>query len=140
MNYLLDTNVVSEWTKPRPNPGVVKWLSEAEEDATFISVITLAELRNGIERLPPSSRRQRLNAWLVEDILIRFETRILPIEIGVADAWGRMTARRTAVGRPIGVMDGLVAATAAYHGLALVSRNTIDFRGLGLRLIDPWTD
>lgn len=139
MSFLLDTNVVSEWTKPRPDPGVVKWLSEADEDATYISVITLAELRNGIERLPPSFRRQRLDIWLTEEIPIRFETRILPIEASVAHVWGRMTAQRAAAGHPISVMDGFVAAIAARHDLALVSRNIRDFEGLGLRLIDPWT-
>ncbi len=89
MNFLLDTNVVSEWTKPRPNVGVVTWLAEMDEDRVFISVVTLADLRHGIERLPAGARRDRLDAWLSEDLPFRFETRVLPIDARTANTWER---------------------------------------------------
>lgn len=138
MNFLLDTNVISEWTKARPDAGVIHWLAETDEDRVFVSVVTLAELRYGVERLPASARRRRLDAWLSHDILQRFEARILPVDAAIADAWGAVVARRDAAGRPIGSIDAFMAATARHHDLALVTRNVTDFEGLGLRLIDPW--
>src|SRR6516225_396417 len=107
MSFLLDTNVVSEWVKPRPNPGVVTWLAEADEDSVFVSVITLAELRYGIERMPAGNRRKRLDDWLCNELPLRFEDRVLPIDGATADTWGKLMARRHAVGRPISVTDAL---------------------------------
>lgn len=140
MTFLLDTNVVSEWTKPRPDHGVVAWLAEADEDRVFISVITLAELRHGIEQLPPGARRNRLDAWLTQQMPLRFEARVLPVDAEVAHAWGRVMARGRAGARPVGAMDGFIAATADRHDLALVTRNTADFDALGIRLINPWSN
>ena len=79
MNFLLDTNAVSEWVKPRPDPGVIEWMESTDEDRIFISVITLAELRCGIERLAAGKSRRRLEEWLSGELPIRFEGRILPI-------------------------------------------------------------
>jgi predicted nucleic acid-binding protein len=138
MSYLLDTNVVSEWTKPQPNAGVTTWLQEADEDRVFLSVATVAELRHGIERLAAGSRRKKLDTWLSEELPLRFESRILPVTTEVADEWGRVIARCEAGGRPLAAMDGLIAATAAVHGLTLVTRNTSDFETALKALLNPW--
>lgn len=138
MNYLLDTNVVSEWTRPRPDAGVVTWLAEADEDRVFLSVITLAELRHGVERLPVGARRTRLDAWLRDELLERFEDRILSVDAVTADIWGRVVARAAAAGRALGAMDAFIAATAEQHALTLVTRNTSDFEASGIELLDPW--
>ncbi len=138
MNFLLDTNVVSEWTKQRPDAGVVAWLAEADEDRVFLSVVTLAELRRGIEILPAGARRDRLDAWLSEDLPLRFEARVLPVDAGTANVWGKVMARGQAAGRPVGAMDAFVAATAEQHDLTLVTRNVADFEALNVRLINPW--
>jgi toxin FitB len=140
VNFLLDTNVVSEWTKPRPDPGVVRWLAEADEDRIFISVITVAELRHGVERLPAGARRDRLDAWLNEQIPQRFEDRLLAVDAETANGWGRVMARGQAGGRPVGAMDAFIAATAERHDLTLVTRNVSDFNALGLRLVNPWSN
>jgi len=140
VNFLLDTNVVSEWTKPRPDSGVVAWLAEADEDRVFISVITLAELRYGIERMPAGARRNRLDMWVSEQLPARFEARVLPIDTETADTWGRVMARGRTGGRPVGTMDAFIAATAERHHLTLVTRNVSDFDLLGIRLINPWSD
>ena len=95
MSFLLDTNVVSEWTKLRPNAGVMAWLADADEDQVFLSVVTLAELRHGIELLT-GRRRVSLDEWLRHDLALRFEGRIIPIEPAIADEWGRLVARRAA--------------------------------------------
>ncbi|HXY99801.1 MAG TPA: type II toxin-antitoxin system VapC family toxin [Stellaceae bacterium] len=140
MTYLLDTNVVSEWAKPRPNPGVVAWLADADEDRVFISVITLAELRHGIERLAAGRRRRRLDEWLRDELPLRFEGRALPVDVAVADAWGRVMARGEAAGRSISTMDAFIAATAIAHGLTLVTRNAADFAGTVEAIVNPWTE
>jgi predicted nucleic acid-binding protein len=137
MNFLLDTNVVSEWVKARPNPGVVSWLAAADEDRVFASVVTLAELRYGIERLAAGSRRKRLDEWLRGELPMRFEGRLLPVDGGVADAWGTVVARSEAVGRPI---SAIIAATAEVHNLTLVTRNASDFTSSVKSIINPWTD
>lgn len=139
MSFLLDTNVVSEWVKPRPNPGVVAWLSEADEDGVFISVITLAELRYGIERMPAGNRRKRLDDWLCNELPLRFEDRVLPIDGATADTWGKIMARRRVAGRPMSVADAFIAATVEIHGLTLVTRNTADFAPTLKASVDPWT-
>jgi toxin FitB len=114
------------------------WLAEADEDGVFLSVVTLAELRHGIERMAAGQRRRRLNEWLANDLLFRFEGRVLPLDVTVADSWGRLTASREASGRPISVADAFIAATAAVHGLTLVTRNVADFeRTVGT--VNPWS-
>jgi toxin FitB len=139
VKYLLDTNVVSEWVKPRPEPRVVGWLAGVDEDRVFLSVVTIAEIRHGLERLQPGRRRTRLDAWLRLDLPLRFEGRLLGIDAAVADAWGAIVARRDRSGRPIGVMDGFVAATAEVHSLTLVTRNAPDFASAVTAVFDPWT-
>jgi hypothetical protein len=139
VSFLLDTNVVSEWAKPRPDPGVIAWLAEVDEDRVFLSVVTLAELRHGVERLADGSRRRRLDAWLREELPLRFEGRVLSVDQAIADHWGEVVARREAAGRPIGIMDAFVAATANVHGLTIVTRNESDFRSAVKETINPWS-
>jgi predicted nucleic acid-binding protein len=138
VSFLLDTNLVSEWTKPRPNAGVVRWLAQVDEDAAFLSVVTFAELRRGIERLPADARRRRLDEWLRGELPLRFEGRIVGIDGAIADEWGRLVARREARGRTIHAMDALIAATAQVHGLTLVTRNTANFDASVKSLLNPW--
>lgn len=139
MSFLLDTNVVSEWTKPRPNPGIVEWAGQVDEDEVFLSVVTFAELRHGIERLPGGERRRQLDEWLRNDLPLRFEGRIVAVDGAIADAWGRVVARRESRGRPMSAMDALIAATAQVHGLTVVTRNTADFQGSVKSVLSPWT-
>lgn len=139
MSFLLDTNVVSEWTKPHPNRGVIEWLAEVDEDQVLLSVVTFAELRHGVERLPASARRKRLDEWLRIELPLRFEQRILLIDGAVADEWGRVVARRDAQGRPIHAMDALIAATAEVHELTLVTHNAADFHTSVKSVLNPWS-
>ena len=137
MSFLLDTNVVSEWVKPQPNPAVIAWLDEVDEDRVFLSVITLTELRYGIERLASGKRRKRLEEWLEHELPLRFEGRILDIDQTIADACGELLARREATGRPFGAMDAYFAATAKVRRLTVVTRNDSDFQGTVVCL-NPW--
>jgi predicted nucleic acid-binding protein len=139
LNYLLDTNLISEWIEPEPNRGVVTWTAEADEDRLFISVVTLAELRHGIDRLTAGRRRDRLDSWLQHDLPDRFGERVLPVTIDVADKWGRIVTKCEALGRPIGVMDAFIAATADVHKLAVVTRNESDFESAVASIVNPWS-
>lgn len=137
MNFLLDTNAVSEWVKPRPNPGLIRWMEFADEDRVFLSVISLAELRYGVERMPVGPRRSRLEQWLRDELPLRFEGRILSIDNNIAEAWGRTVSRSEALGRPMGAMDSFLSATAEVHRLMLVTRNVSDFPMLKA-VVNPW--
>ena len=137
-NFLLDTNAVSEWVKPRPNPGLIAWMETVDEDRVFLSVVSLAELNYGVQRMAAGNRRSRLEAWLRDELPLRFERRILPVDARVADAWGKTVVRCEAVGRPVGVMDAFLAATAEIHSLTLVTRNVSDFPLLKA-LLNPWS-
>ena len=139
MSFLLDTNVVSESTKPRPNPGLVAWLAQVDEDSVFLSVITLTELRYGVERLAPGRKRKQLDRWLQEDLRERFEGRILPIDAQVADACGKLVARAEALGRPIETRDAYIAATAQVYRLTLVTRNVSHFAETAKSILTPWS-
>ena len=139
MNFLLDTNVFSDWVKPRPDRGVVSWLAETDEDRVFISVVTLAELRYGVERMATGNRRRQLEDWLRSDLLLRFEGRVIAVDTAIANAWGQVVARSEAAGRSIGAMDALIAATVKVHGLTLVTRNVSDFESTVKAVVNPWT-
>lgn len=139
MSFLLDTNVVSEWIKPQPNPNVVAWLAEVDEDRVYMSVVSLAEIRHGVELMPIGRRRERLMSWLTDELPARFEGRILGIDQRIAEAWGIMMARSQKGGAQLGAMDAFFAATAHAHGLTLVTRNVRDFAKAIIPLLDPWT-
>ena len=126
-------------TKPRPNAGVLAWLAEVDEDTVFLSVVTVTELRCGSERLATGKRRDRLDDWLRKDLGSRFEGRILPVDVGIADACGRLVARSESLGRPIEPRDAFIAATAEVHGLTLVTRNASDFEPTVKAIVTPWT-
>ena len=131
---MIDTNIVSEWVKPRPDAGTVKWLDEVDEDLIFLSVVSLAEIRFGVERLAPGRRRSRLDQW---ELPGRFEGRIVPVDGQVADACGRLLARARQTGRGLGATDALIGATCLACDLVLATRNLADFDGLGVELFAP---
>ncbi len=134
MIYLLDTNVVSELVRPRPDPKVRAWLASLDEVA--LSVISIEELVFGIERAP-AARRQRLAAWFDDlvDNLVKVEE-VTPV---IARAAGELRARRTRAGRPVTQADMLIAATALVRGWTLATRNVTDFEDCGALLFDPFS-
>lgn len=135
MSYLIDTNVLSELRRKEPNPRVVAWFEERPATILYVSVLTLGEIRKGIEALGKSKRKLKLLDWLETELPAYFAGRILPIDEEVADRWGRLLA---SAGRPLPAIDSLLAATALTHGLALVTRNVDDFPHPDLEIIDPW--
>lgn len=136
MSYLIDTNVLSELRRKTPDTGVVHWFSKRPATTLFLSVLTLGELRKGIEGVADVNRKMALLDWLDVDLPNYFAGRILTIDATVADRWGRLVA---AAGRPLPAIDSLIGATAAHYGLSLVTRNAKDFTDMGLDIINPWT-
>jgi len=137
--FLLDTNVLSEFNRRGdPNPLVKRWLEATDPGSLYASVLTLAEIRFGVELLPPSKRRTQLEEWLDRDLPAWFDDRVLLVDRSIADRWGVLRAQAQMKGRPLSVVDGLLAATALEHGLTLVSRNVGDFAADGLTVINPW--
>jgi len=137
--FLLDTNVISEFNRRgQPDPLVLHWLETADPESLYVSVLTIGEIRLGIELLPPSKRRSDLEQWLEMELPEWFEGRVLPVDQSVAERWGLLRAQGQTRGRPLSVIDALLAATALQHGLTLVSRNVSDFSVVGLDLVNPW--
>jgi predicted nucleic acid-binding protein len=138
VNVLIDTNVISEMTRPRPDPRVASFLHEADEDRLFLSVITLAELRRGVVLKADGKAKRALEAWLANDLAERFSGRIVDIDRRIADAWGDLMASAKQRGSALHVMDGFLAATAMTRRLTLATRNVKDFAPLGVPVFDPW--
>jgi len=136
VSYLLDTNVISELVRIAPEPRVTAWFARTPDDTLHLSVLTLGEIRKGVERLPTGSRKEKLRLWLETTLPEWFGDRLLGVDAAVADRWGRLLAE---VGRPVPAVDSLLAATALHHDLRVVTRNTGDFAFPGLETVDPWS-
>jgi len=136
VSFLVDTCAISELMRPRPEPAVVRWFDDIPAGTLYVSVLTLGEIRRGVEGLAEGRRRARLAAWLESELPAWFEDRVLAVDRDVADEWGRLAARAK---RPLPAIDSLIAATALRHRLSLVTRNTADFAALpGLDVVNPW--
>lgn len=135
MSYLVDTNVLSGLRNRRADAGVVAWMQARPRQSLYLSVLSLGEIRKGIEGVTDPAFRQTLTDWLEVELPNYFVGRLLGIDEQVADRWGRVQA---CAGRTLPIIDGLLAATALQHDLTLVTRNTRDFAGLGVRLLNPW--
>jgi hypothetical protein len=138
VNILIDTNVISEMTRPRPDPRVVAFLHQADEDRLFLSVATLAELSHGVALKSDGQAKRALEAWLANDLAERFSGRVVDIDPPIARAWGDLMASAKRRGLALHVMDGFLAATAMIRRLTLATRNVKDFEPFGVPVFDPW--
>jgi predicted nucleic acid-binding protein len=137
--FLLDTNIISELVKPKPEPKVVEWIETTDEELLFLSVLTLGEIRKGIGLLKDPARQVKLEAWVVGALPVRFADRILSIDKSIAERWGVLSAQAKAtMNHNLPVIDGLLAATAQHHNLTLVTRNIDDVIGTGVPVFNPW--
>lgn len=138
MNYLLDTCVISELVSKKPNPKVLNYLSGLDESHVYLSVVTMGEIQRGISKLPHSKRKQTLESWLGQDLQVRFTGRILSLTMDVLLRWGILMGELDAKGKPMSLLDSLIAATALHHKSRLVTRNDTDFSETGLTIDNPW--
>lgn len=136
MNYLLDTNIISELVKKTPNKSVLKWIDSIDNEALYLSVISLGEIRNGIIGIQNLVRQEKISNWLETELPEYFEERILNIDSKIADMWGRLQCKKK--GYILPAIDGLIAATAQVHKLTLATRNTKDFMYTSIDVINPW--
>lgn len=127
--------MLSELSRSAPNERVLSWFRQVPDSALHVSVLTLGEIRRGVEALPEPRRRERLRVWLEGELPQWFGARVLPVSAEVADRWGRLLAQ---VRRTAPAIDSLLAATALHHDLRLVTRNVGDFQFPGLEVVNPW--
>jgi predicted nucleic acid-binding protein len=139
MNYLLDTCVISEYTRREPSLKVIHWVDDLDESNLFLSVITIGEIKKGIERLPAgSNRKQDLALWLNNGLLERFSGRIYPLTVEILLRWGTLYAGVEASGQTVSTIDSLIAAIALFHHAILVTRNEDHFRPTRVEIVNPW--
>ncbi|MFC1824071.1 type II toxin-antitoxin system VapC family toxin [Thermodesulfobacteriota bacterium] len=138
MNFLLDTCVLSELVKPRPNKKVIAWITSCREQNLFLSVITVGEIQKGVSLLPKSNKKNELHSWLESELIKRFDRRILGIDVHVARKWGEIQALSEKNGTPMPVIDSLIAAIGLIYDLTVTTRNTEDMKSTGVRLFNPW--
>lgn len=137
MRYLIDTNVISELRRRQPEPQVVQWFAQRPAQQLFLSVLTLGEIRRGVQRLPAGTRRVALLQWLQDELPAFFAGRIVDIDVAVAHRWGCLLAE---AGRPLPAIDSLLVATALEHDLVLVTRNLKDVADLPVNVVNPWQE
>jgi hypothetical protein len=138
MNYLLDTCVISELVKKQANASVVSWVQQQDHATLYISSLTLGEIQKGVSKLPASSRKDDLQTWLERDVRERFSGKIIGIAVSEAMHWGKLQAAAEEQGKPLPLIDSMIAATAIVQDMVLVTRNTKDVEASGVKLLNPW--
>jgi predicted nucleic acid-binding protein len=138
LNYLLDTCVISELIKPKPNSKVIKWLRSCQEESLFLSSLTIGEIQKGISRLPNSRKKIKLQNWLGSELIQRFDERVLGIDFRVAQKWGEIQASSENDRIKMPVIDSLIASIGIVFDMTVVTRNTADMKNSGVRLFNPW--
>lgn len=138
MKYLLDTCLISELIKRKPSPHVLRWLEKQDETALYLSVLTIGEIQKEISKLPDNPKKLELQSWVSNELVARFEGRILSVDVEVAAVWGKLLGSAEKQGRKLPVMDSLIAATANTHNLTVITRNTRDMERCQASVFNPW--
>ncbi len=138
MTYLLDTCILSEGAAKQPNPNVIHWLTTQPIETLYLSAISIGEISKGINKMPESQRKTNLETWLYQDLLVRFDCRILSLNVEVMLAWGDLVGKLQTQGLALPILDSLIAATAIHQRLRLVTRNEKDFNKTGLTIVNPF--
>lgn len=138
MKYILDTNVISEAINKQPNLQVMNWLRVIDAQELYLSVVTVGEIKKGVEKLPESYRKQTIKNWFENDLLVKFDVRILTLDLSIILVWGKLIGELEQKGRKLPALDSLIAATAKYYDYTLVTRNEKDFAGIDITIFNPF--
>jgi len=138
VKYLLDTCVISEMIKAKPDENVISWLEEQDENSLYLSVLTFGEIKKGIEKASNQIRKQKLRLWVEDDLKKRFEGRIIPISFSIAAEWGKMQGKSELLGKLLPTMDGLIAVSGLVSQCIVVTRNISDMEQSSAELFNPW--
>jgi len=140
MNYLLDTCLISELAKSKPDQKVVDWILSENETSFYISVLTFGELHKGVEKLPESKKKEELRIWIADELKNRFQNRVIGIDMRVSILWGKIQCFAEKNGKSMPVIDSLIAATGIAYDLTVVTRNVTDMEQSGVKLFIPWSE
>ena len=138
MAFLLDTCLLSEFFKKQPDSRVSDWFAEQLPDTLFLSVLTIGELRKGLLRLPQSRKKTEIAKW-INDVKVFYGRRILNFGLTTTEIWARIRAQSESVGKPLSMIDSLIAASAVEHQLTVATRNVRDFERCGVETFNPWS-
>jgi toxin FitB len=140
MNYLLDTCLISELSKVKPNEKVVDWVLSENETSFYVSVLTFGELHKGVQKLPESKKKEELQVWIEDELKNRFQNRIIGIDMRVSILWGKIQCFAEKKRKPMPAIDALIAATGIAYELTVVTRNVTDMEQSGVKLLNPWLE
>ena len=140
MSFLLDTCAISELIKKKPNPGFINWISGQEEYNIYLSVITIGEIVKGISKLTDLSKKSYLQKWVDQQLVKRFQHRLLPVNTEVSEKWGELLGASEQIGLKLPVIDALIASTAQLYNLTVVTRNVLDFEKCKATILNPWSE
>lgn len=140
MKYLLDTCVISEIIKPLPDANVIAWVQDKNESNLFLSILTFGEIQKGIEKANDPARKKKLQLWVEQDLKQRFEGRIIPVDMAVSARWGVVQGQAELAGKPMSVIDGLIAVSGLVHHCIVVTRNVDDMAQSSVELLNPWSE
>jgi predicted nucleic acid-binding protein len=139
MKYLLDTCVISEVIRPQPDENVISWIEGIKESSLYLSVLTFGEIEKGIEKSMDVVRKSKLKSWVKHDLKQRFGNRIIPIDLEISVRWGSIQGAAELVGKPMPVIDGLIAVSGLVHNCIVVTRNIADMEQSTVELLNPWS-
>ena len=140
MKYLLDTCVISEIIKPKPDKNVISWVQDQDESCLYLSVLTFGEIEKGIEKAQDKPRKRKLQLWVEQDLKQRFINRIIAIDLDISVRWGAIQGQAELVGKPMPVIDGLIAVSGLVHDCIVVTRNISDMEQSSVELLNPWLE
>lgn len=139
MKFLLDTCVISELVKARPQTSVIEWIDSTKEEQIYLSSLTIGEIFQGIELIPNGKKKDKFLNWVNIDLLNRFQEKIIPITFEVAQKWGEISGVSEKAGKKLPVIDSLIAATGITFSLIVVTRNIKDLERTGAKILNPWS-
>ena len=140
MKYLLDTNIISELISKNPNKEVVNYIKSLNENKLYLSVITIGEIKSGIEKLDNNSKKEKLSHWLHSELLVRFENRIIDLDVDIMLEWGKVNQNLKNIGKCLPIMDSLIGAICSSKDFVLLTRNKKDFKNLDINIINPFDE